>query len=50
MDRIAGMEAFAAVVETGGFQSAARQLGVSPALVSKRVAGLVTKIPSFGAG
>ncbi|MFO1047058.1 MAG: LysR family transcriptional regulator [Geminicoccaceae bacterium] len=40
MDRIAGMEAFAAVVETGGFQSAARQLGVSRALVSKRVAGL----------
>ena len=34
------MEAFAAVVETGGFQSAARQLGVSRALVSKRVAGL----------
>jgi DNA-binding transcriptional LysR family regulator len=40
MDRIAGMEAFTAVVETGGFQSAARQLGVSRALVSKRVAGL----------
>ncbi|MGD9512093.1 MAG: LysR family transcriptional regulator [Geminicoccaceae bacterium] len=40
MDRIAGMEAFAAVVETGGFQSAARQLGVSRALISKRVAGL----------
>lgn len=40
MDRLAGMEAFAAVVETGGFQSAARQLGVSRALISKRVAGL----------
>lgn len=40
MDRIAAMEAFAAVVESGGFQNAARQLGVSRALVSKRVAGL----------
>ena len=50
MDRIAGMEACVAVVEAGGFQAAARHLGISRALVSKRVAGLVTKIPSFGAG
>ena len=40
MDRIAGMEAFVAVVEAGGFQSAARQLGLSRALVSKRLATL----------
>ena len=40
MDRIAGMEAFVAVVEAGGFQAAARQLGVSRALVSKRLSAL----------
>lgn len=40
MDRIAGMEAFVAVVEAGGFQNAAKQLGISRALVSKRLAGL----------
>ena len=40
MDRIAGMEAFVAVVEAGGFQAAARQLGISRALVSKRLSAL----------
>ena len=40
MDRIAGMEAFVAVVEAGSFQGGARQLGLSRALVSKRLAGL----------
>ncbi len=40
MDRIAGMEAYVAVVEAGGFQAAARQLGISRALVSKRLAAL----------
>lgn len=40
MDRLAGMEAFVAVVEAGGFQAAAQRLGVSRALVSKRVAQL----------
>ena len=40
MDRIAGMEAFVAVVEAGGFQGAARQLGVSRALISKRLSAL----------
>ena len=40
MDRIAGMEAFVAIVDAGSFQSAARQLGVSRALLSKRLAGL----------
>jgi DNA-binding transcriptional LysR family regulator len=40
MDRIAGMEAFVAVVEAGGFLGAARQLGISRALVSKRLSAL----------
>jgi DNA-binding transcriptional LysR family regulator len=40
MDRLAGMEAFVAIVEAGGFQGAARQLGVSRALISKRLAAL----------
>lgn len=40
MDRLAGMEAFVAVVETGGFSAAARNLGVSRAVVGKRVAAL----------
>mgnify|MGYP001282498067 CR=1 FL=1 len=40
MDRLAGMEAFVAIVDAGGFQAAARQLGVSRALLSKRLAAL----------
>lgn len=40
MDTFAGMQAFHAVVEAGGFAAAAVKLGVSRALVSKRVAGL----------
>jgi DNA-binding transcriptional LysR family regulator len=40
MDRIAGMEAFVALVEMGSFHNAAKQLGLSRALVSKRVAAL----------
>jgi DNA-binding transcriptional LysR family regulator len=40
MDRIAGMQAFMALVEAGSFHAAARQLGLSRALVSKRVAAL----------
>lgn len=38
MDRLAGMEAFVAVVDAGGFQAAAHRLGISRALVGKRVA------------
>ncbi len=37
MDKLTCMRAYVAVVETGGFSSAARRLGVSKALVSKQV-------------
>ena len=40
MDRLSGMEAFVAVVETGGFSNAAKKLGLSRAVVGKRVAAL----------
>src|SRR5262245_44186064 len=37
MDRLAAMEVFAAVVETGGFSAAAERLGLSRAAASKQV-------------
>jgi DNA-binding transcriptional LysR family regulator len=40
LDAIAGMQAFNAVVEAGGFAAAATRLGLSRALVSKRIAAL----------
>lgn len=40
MDKLSSLRAFVAVVETGGFSSAARQLGVSKAQVSKQIAQL----------
>lgn len=40
MDRIAGLQSFVAVVETGSFVSAGQRLGISNKLVSKRVAQL----------
>lgn len=40
MDRLAGMESFIAVVETGSFSAAARRLELSRAVVGKRVAAL----------
>ena len=40
MDKMAGMEAFVGVVEAGSFSAAARKLGLSRALVGKRVAAL----------
>lgn len=40
MDRLAGMESFVAVAETGSFSAAAKRLGVSRAVVGKRVAAL----------
>ena len=40
MDRLSGMEAFVAVVETGGFSAAAKKLRLSRAVVGKRVASL----------
>jgi len=40
MDRLEGMQAFVEVIDNGGFAAAARKLGISRALVSKRIAGL----------
>lgn len=40
MDRLAGMESFVAVAETGSFSAAAKRLGLSRAVVGKRVAAL----------
>jgi len=40
MDPFAGMQAFHAVIDTGGFAAAATRLGLTRALVSKRVAAL----------
>ena len=40
MDKLSSLRAFVVVVETGGFSSAARQLGVSKAQVSKQIAQL----------
>lgn len=40
MDRLAGMESFVAIVETGSFSTAAKRLGLTRAVVSKRVAAL----------
>lgn len=44
MDRLAGMECFVAVVEAGSFSAAAKRLGLSRALVGKRVAALETEL------
>lgn len=44
MDRIDGMKAFVAVVETGSFSAAARRLGISNKLVSKYIANLETQV------
>ncbi|MEM8569708.1 MAG: LysR family transcriptional regulator [Pseudomonadota bacterium] len=40
MDRLAEMEAFVTVVDTGGFTEAARRLGVSKSAISKNVSAL----------
>lgn len=40
MDRLAGMGSFVAVAETGSFSAAAKRLGLSRAVVGKRVAAL----------
>ena len=44
MDRLAGMEVFARVVETGSFSEAARQLGLSKSAVSKQVSALEDRL------
>ncbi|PKP84249.1 MAG: LysR family transcriptional regulator [Alphaproteobacteria bacterium HGW-Alphaproteobacteria-2] len=44
MDRLTEMEAFATVVDLGGFTDAARKLGISKSAVSKHVASLETRL------
>lgn len=44
MDSLACMTTFVAVVETGGFASAARYLSIAPATVSQRIQGLEHEI------
>ena len=44
MDRLTEMEAFATVVDQGGFTDAARKMGVSKSSVSKHVANLETRL------
>ena len=44
MDRLSEMEAFARVVELGGFTDAARKVGLSKSAVSKHVAALETRL------
>ena len=44
MDRLAEMEAFATVVDQGGFTDAARKLGISKSAVSKHVSALEARL------
>lgn len=44
MDRLTEMEAFATVVDQGGFTDAARKLGISKSAVSKHVSSLETRL------
>ena len=44
MDRLSEMEAFAAVIDQGGFTDAARKLGISKSAVSKHVSSLETRL------
>ncbi len=44
MDRLTEMEAFATVVDQGGFTDAAKKLGISKSAVSKHVSSLETRL------
>ena len=44
MDRLIEMEAFATVVDQGGFTDAARKMGISKSAVSKHFSGLETRL------
>ena len=44
MDRLSEMEAFATVVDQGGFTDAARKLGISKSAVSKHVSALESRL------
>ena len=44
MDRLTETEAFATVVDQGGFTVAARKMGISKSAVSKHISGLETRL------
>ena len=44
MDRLTEMEAFATVVDQGGFTDAARKMGISKSAVSKHVSSLEARL------
>ncbi|MFP3457610.1 LysR family transcriptional regulator, partial [Psychrobacter sp. SIMBA_152] len=44
MDRLAAMETFVYVVETGSFSAAARRLNIGPPAVSKAIAQLESRL------
>ena len=44
MDRLTEMEAFATVVDQGGFTDAARKMGISKSAVSKHVSSLESRL------
>jgi DNA-binding transcriptional LysR family regulator len=44
MDRFEAMTAFVAVCETGNLSAAARQLGLSPSVMSRQIAGLESRL------
>ena len=44
MDRLTEMEAFATVVDQGGFTDAARKMGISKSAVSKHIYSLETRL------
>ena len=44
MDRLTQMEAFATVVDQGGFTDAARKMGISKSAVSKHISSLETRL------
>ena len=51
MDRLTEMEAFATVVDQGGFTDAAKKMGISKSAVSKHVSSLEAELcPKVGDG
>ena len=44
MDRLTEMEAFATVVDQGGFTDAAKKMGISKSAVSKHVSSLEARL------
>ena len=46
MDKFAALEAFTAVVETGGFQAATQRLGIAKSVISRRISQLEKSLNS----